>query len=248
MKSVTNKEIIRSLYEDVLSKRKFELLPALIAPGFSGPGGSGVDGFIAPVMGVVKSFPDVTWTVLELIGEDSKVAVRYRLEGTHREKFQNILPTGKRIVSEGFAIFHLENGKIIRNVLITDRLGFLQQLEVVPVDLTSLQLKASAKEPVYFIDKFSVPRQSKPEFYERMTHSRNVIRQLPGFIEDSVYEYLDSNGTLVCITIAQWASRDDLAKAKELVQAEYKKEGFDPAEMMTRLGIKADRGIYVGVE
>ena len=96
-----------------------------------------------------------------------------------------------------------------------------------------------------FIDKFLVPPAAKEEFLERMSINRKFLRQLPGFIEDAAYEYTDGNGNLVCVTIARWKNKEAVAKAKEAVQAEYKREGFDMAGMMKRLGIVIDRGIYI---
>jgi hypothetical protein len=39
-----------------------------------------------------------------------------------------------------------------------------------------------------------------------------------------------------------------MAKAKDSVQALYKKEGFDMAAFMQRLGVTIDRGVYTRLE
>jgi hypothetical protein len=95
-----------------------------------------------------------------------------------------------------------------------------------------------------FIDKFLVPQNAKQEFIERLNINRNFIKKLPGFIQDAAYERTDEHGNLVLITIAVWENEAVLEKAKEAVQAEYKKQGFNLAEMMGRLHITIDRGIY----
>lgn len=95
-----------------------------------------------------------------------------------------------------------------------------------------------------FIDKFTIPESAKGEFIARMTINRDFIATLPGFIEDTVYESIDEHGNFLCITIAVWESEDALNKAKEAVQTEYKKQGFNPAEMLERLHIAMDRGVY----
>jgi heme-degrading monooxygenase HmoA len=96
-----------------------------------------------------------------------------------------------------------------------------------------------------FIDRFIVPEKSKPEFYERMAINRNLIKTLPGFIEDTVYERIDEQGNLICVTVAVWASEEAIKKAREVVQAEYKKQGFNLPAMLERLNITlVDRGIY----
>lgn len=95
-----------------------------------------------------------------------------------------------------------------------------------------------------FIDKFLIPEIAKLEFIERVNINRNFIKELAGFIEDSAYERTDEHGNLIYITIAVWENEDALKKAKEAVQAEYKKHGFNPAEMFERLNITMDRGSY----
>lgn len=95
-----------------------------------------------------------------------------------------------------------------------------------------------------FIDKFKVPANAKAEFVERMSINRNFIKNLPGFMEDTVYESKGENDAMICITVAVWENESVLAKAKEAVQTEYQKQGFNPAEMFERLNITMERGIY----
>jgi heme-degrading monooxygenase HmoA len=95
-----------------------------------------------------------------------------------------------------------------------------------------------------FIDKFIIPQTSKNEFLERMNINRSFIKKQPGFVGDSAYERTDENGNLVCVTIAIWENEDVLKSAKEAVQAEYKKQGFNLAAMLERLNITIERGTY----
>src|SRR5207302_2545297 len=94
------------------------------------------------------------------------------------------------------------------------------------------------------IDKFIVPQKSKQELFERMNINMNFIKKLPGFIEHTVYERDDEQGNLVIVTVALWENEDAIKKAKEAVQAEYKKQNFNLQEMLTRLNITIDRNIY----
>ena len=141
----------------------------------------------------------------------------------------------------------MKDGKVTATQIQTDRFSFLQQLDVLPADIAVLQRRQS-KDRVSFIDKFLVPAAARQEFYERMNINRSFIKNLPGFIEDAAYEYTDAHGNLICVTVALWESGEALAKAKEAVQAEYRKQGFDAAEMLRRLNIVVDRGIYTPVE
>lgn len=95
-----------------------------------------------------------------------------------------------------------------------------------------------------FIDTFIVPEKSKQEFLERVSINRNFIKHLNGFIKDDAYERTDENGNLIYMTIAVWENEAVLKKAKETVQTQYKKEGFNISEMFERLNIVMERNIY----
>jgi predicted ester cyclase len=240
-----NKEVIRKLYEQSMNKRNMELLSEFIADDYIGINGTrGAIGFKESLVALINSFPDAKWNIEELIADGDKVMVRQKFSGTHTAKFQYIEATGKAVSSDGMVIYELKNGKIIRSLVQTDRLGFLQQLEVLPVNLATLSNGQNNKDQVNFIDKFIVPSAAKNEFYERMRVNRNFIKKLPGFVHDAAYEYTDKDGNLTCVTVALWENVEALQKAKDAVQAEYKEQGFDIAEMMKRLNIVSDRGVY----
>lgn len=247
MISVTekNKKIVQNLYEQALNKRNFETLQEYVSEEFTGPNGKkGGEAFKERIAPLITAFPDVQWNIQELIGEGDKVLIRWKLEGTHTGLFMNIAATGKPVSNDGIGIYKLNEGKIVNARVQTDRLGFLEDLGVLPSDFIS-SLAASAQEDrVIFIDKFLVPENSKEEFISRMNNNRNFIENLPGFVRDDVYESADEEGNLLIVTIAIWENEYSLNKAKEEVQAEYERIGFNPAEFMERLNIKMERGTY----
>ena len=106
------------------------------------------------------------------------------------------------------------------------------------------------KEPMQqiFIDKFTVPTNSWTEFFNRMNINRDFIKKLPGFVRDNVYKRNDDNGNFICITVAVWENEEAINNAKESVQIEYKRTGFNPAEMFARLNISIERGTYNEVD
>lgn len=240
-----NKEVVRKLYEQALNKRNLALLQEFVSEDYVGIGGEkGAAAFEVPVAALFKALPDIQWKIEEIVGEDDKVVVRWKVQGTHTGPFQHIAATGNTISNDGIGIYELKDGKVINAQVHTDRLGFLQQLEVLPLDLTLLSNKKAHKDQIYFIDKFFVPEKGRQEFMERLNINRNFIKTLPGFVEDAAYEHTDEHGNLIFITIAVWENEEALEKAKETVQAAYKKQGFNLAEMIERLKITMDRGIY----
>ena len=106
-------------------------------------------------------------------------------------------------------------------------------------------MTSSTSNERVFIDRFIVPVTSKSEFLERLTINRELIKGLPGFIQDSVFEKPDHSGNLMFVTVAVWTSEEAINDAKQAVQAEYRKQGFDLAAMLERLRITfVERGIY----
>ena len=95
-----------------------------------------------------------------------------------------------------------------------------------------------------FIDKFVVPKNAVDEFVKRMNSNMGFIKTLPGLIENACYERTDERGNVIVITVAVWESENVLKNAKDAVQTEYRRVGFNPTEMLARLNIMVDRGTY----
>lgn len=135
-----NKSIIRNLYEEILNKGQWELLEPVIAEDYIGVGGQkGPLAFAATVQGLREGFPDIQWTVEDLVAEGDKVTVRWSWKGTHLGTFTGIQPTNKSLNNHAIAIYQLRDNQIIHAWLESDRLGFLQQVGMIPQDLRALQ-------------------------------------------------------------------------------------------------------------
>ena len=135
----SNKRIVRKLFEEALNKGNLELLPDLFAADYTGPQGEkGPAAFRVTIEPLLKAFPDIHYTIKDLVAEDDKVVISWIWHGTHTGQFRNIPATGKAVSNEGMAIFVLKDGKIVGASIQTDRLGFLQGLGALPADLTPL--------------------------------------------------------------------------------------------------------------
>ena len=181
----TNKEIIRNLYQHILNDKNLHLIDGIVSADYmNAQGDKGAEAFKKGIVAITKAFPDAKWTLTDIVAEGNKVFVKQIVEGTHKEQFQNIAPTNRRISNEGAAVYEFKNGKIISHQIQTDRLGFLQQLGVLPVDITTLFREKSSN--VFFVDKFYIPKDAEEEFSQRMQYNRNFIKTLRGFIKDEV--------------------------------------------------------------
>jgi steroid delta-isomerase-like uncharacterized protein len=143
-----NKQRARSIYDAVLTQGQTDLLQDLISPDFVGAHGeTGPAGFATTIAGLRAAFPDIRYTVEDVVAEGDRVVLRWRWEGTHRAAFRGFAPTGKRVSDSGISIYQLRDGKIIRAWLETNRLGFLQQIGVIAPDAALRSADNAATKP-----------------------------------------------------------------------------------------------------
>ena len=84
------------------------------------------------MVGLRTAFPDIHYTLDDVVAEGDRVAVRWHWTGTHKAPFRAFPATGKAVTNPGTGIFRFQDGKIVAAALETDRLGFLEQIGVVP--------------------------------------------------------------------------------------------------------------------
>jgi heme-degrading monooxygenase HmoA len=100
---------------------------------------------------------------------------------------------------------------------------------------------------IYRIDKFKIPASARQEFLARVRTSNEILHAIPGFVEDRFFEQLGASGDSKIITIAVWENEQAFSNAKLHVQEHYKKIGFNPGEIIKRLGIEADMDAYTSL-
>jgi steroid delta-isomerase-like uncharacterized protein len=130
-----NKRNVDRLFEACFNQGDVGLLEELVSPEYVGlQGERGPAGFKGIVVGLRTAFPDIHYTVEDLVAENDKVAVRWHWSGTHQAPFRAFPASHHKVTSTGAGIFRFRDGKIVAATLETDRLGFLQQVGVVPPD------------------------------------------------------------------------------------------------------------------
>lgn len=100
------------------------------------------------------------------------------------------------------------------------------------------------KDYVYRVDKFMVPDGAREEFLARVKATHEVLRRQPGFLRDFLLEQSGGPGAFNIVTMAEWESQAAVEQAKEAVGALHRQLGFNPHELMARLGIHADLANY----
>ncbi len=128
MSSETNKQLIRSLIEEVYNQRNIDAIPNYFVPG------SFLAGNIANLIrGMSGSFPDFHMTIEDLLTEEDKAASRISMSGTHLGSFFGHSPTSKPILMGGITIYTIRDGKIATLVSEINMLLLYQQLGITPV-------------------------------------------------------------------------------------------------------------------
>jgi steroid delta-isomerase-like uncharacterized protein len=128
-------EAVRQLYEDVLNQQRMELLPALLSDNVlfhTFTEERGLDGYRALAERLRISFPDLHFTLDDLIASGDRVIVRWTMQATHDGPLANVPATGKRIQQKAIVIYRFEDGKIAEGWAQMDRLGVLQQVGAAP--------------------------------------------------------------------------------------------------------------------
>src|SRR6187551_939262 len=129
---VENKQIVRRLFEDGFNRRDLTAIDDLVAAEYVDAAGERGPGAFKQVIERLESaFPDIHYTIEDVLAEDDRVAIRWHWSGTHRGSFRGVAPTERSLITAGVAIFRLRAGKIVSAALETDRLGFLQSIGVV---------------------------------------------------------------------------------------------------------------------
>ena len=116
------------------------LAAELISPDaiFHVPGRSepmrGPAGYLAIIQMMRGGFPDIQWTIEEMVAEGDKVAARFTMRGTHLGTFFGTPATGKKIAVQALNIYRLSGGQIVEETGQPDLLGLLQQIGAVPAN------------------------------------------------------------------------------------------------------------------
>jgi steroid delta-isomerase-like uncharacterized protein len=138
-----NKELMRKLVEE-WNKGSNEYYMQLMASDYAfytpsgNPNSMSREEAAANLEAFWKGFPDLTFSIEEMIAKGDRLTTRWIGRGTHEGEFMGIPATGKKIEFSGLVISHIQNGKLIEDREDADILGLMQQL--------GMELKPKEKE------------------------------------------------------------------------------------------------------
>ena len=80
----------------------------------------------------LQGFPDLKVEIQEQLAVGDAVVTRVLWSGTHTGTFQGIPPTGRSFSNTSIVLDHLANGKIKERWSVSDQLGMMMQLGLIP--------------------------------------------------------------------------------------------------------------------
>jgi len=131
-------KLVMDRFVEFINTASEKLAQELISPDavFHVPGRSepmrGPAGYLS-IIGMMRAgFPDIQWTLEEMVAEGDKVAARFTMRGTHRGTFSGVPPTGKSIRVQAMNIYRLSDGQFVEERGQPDMLVLLQQIGAIP--------------------------------------------------------------------------------------------------------------------
>ena len=132
-----NKAKQRRVFEEALNKGNMAVVDEVIDTNYVSESPQGlVNGTEAMKQGFAtlrNAFPDIAFTVEDMIAEEDKVVSRVKCRGTHKGEFMGIAPTGKKMEINGIIITRWVDGKELEAWEVIDMLGMMQQLGAIPL-------------------------------------------------------------------------------------------------------------------
>ena len=129
----SNKALVRRFVTEVWNEGNLALADELVHQDYDIPEiGRGPEAVKRVVTVFRTAFPDMDWSIENLIAEGDWVAVRLLLHGTHRGEFRGIAPTGRRVTMQEMVFWRIVDGRLHTIWVQADTLGLRVQLGVIP--------------------------------------------------------------------------------------------------------------------
>jgi predicted ester cyclase len=137
MSTEANKTSVRRFYDEVFNKKNRAAIDEFIDPNqvdHAAPPGTpgGLAGAKQTIGMYLTAFPDLHFTVEDMIAEGDKLVARLTVRGTQHGAFMGIPPTGKHVTVTAIDISRMAGGKSVEHWIEMDTLGMMQQLGVIP--------------------------------------------------------------------------------------------------------------------
>jgi predicted ester cyclase len=132
-----NKAQFRRAYEELLNQGNLAIADELVAPDFinheAPPGRNrGPESMRGVATMLRTAFPDLRFTIEELVAEGDIVAGRLTMSGTHEGPLMGMQPTGRWVRQDHMHFVRFREGKAVEHWGVRDDVGMMQQMGVMP--------------------------------------------------------------------------------------------------------------------
>lgn len=130
-----NRQLVERYFNEVWNQGKVDVLNELLSSDYKNFTPStpnpplGPDGLKPIVLAIRKGFPDLHYTIKDIVVTENAVAVRVVMEGTNTGELFGNKPTGKKVSVNQIQIETIRDGKIVEHWRVTDELEMKRQLE-----------------------------------------------------------------------------------------------------------------------
>lgn len=125
-----NKALVRRFYDEVVNRRKDELIDEMIAEDFDDHAArdKGREHFKTLYHIMIRIFPDIQAVLQDLIAEGDEVVARVEFTATQADSFRGFPATNRQVAYSGMDIFRIQDGKLAERWAQRDFLGMLEKL------------------------------------------------------------------------------------------------------------------------
>lgn len=129
--------IVERYFEELFNAGRLDLVDELLHPDYvnHSPGSPdlprGREGVKVVVASMRAAFPDLAYTIEDVVVGEDAVAVRTTVRGTHRGDFLGLSPTGRSFEVQQMTIERFRDGRIVAHHRLTDEMALMRQLGVV---------------------------------------------------------------------------------------------------------------------
>lgn len=103
-------------------------------------------------------------------------------------------------------------------------------------------------EPLYRVNKFAVPKESRSEFLDLVAKTFAVVRRQEGYVRDWVLEQNTGPGIYNFVTMIEFTSEEVAPRVVAALAELDRQLGLDRETLMAQLDIRTDFGSYKRLE
>jgi steroid delta-isomerase-like uncharacterized protein len=136
--SEENKTIVRRVWEEFFIQGNLDKADEFFAPDYVNHDPAAPEDRHGPeelsqfLSMYHTAFPDMQFTIEDMIAEGDEIVVRWTVCGTHQGELMGIPPTNNRVTVTGMSIERVFGDKIVETWDNYDALGLMQQVGVIP--------------------------------------------------------------------------------------------------------------------